>query len=48
MSEISGRCYTKFAPYVFFVLVIIDYIVVPVSFIALNFFAMITSDFVFS
>ncbi len=44
MPEISGRCYTKFAPYVFFAMVIVNYTVVPVSFIALNLFSMSTSD----
>ena len=47
MSERSGKCYTKFAPYVFFALVIIDYTVMPLSYIALNLYSMNTHNFDF-
>lgn len=47
MSERSGKCYTKFAPYVFFALVILDYTVMPLSYIALNLYSMNTPNFEF-
>ena len=44
MSEMSGRCYVKFVPYVFCALTITDFVVLPAIFMALNLFGMIRQD----